>query len=64
MKFTLEDYQQRAVEQVLTGVSRARRDYVEDGERTAVGLTAPTGGRQDGDRHFGAGGALLRHRDS
>lgn len=43
MKFTLEDYQQRAVEQVLTGLSRAHRDYMEDGERTAVGLTAPTG---------------------
>ena len=43
MKFTLEDYQQRAVDQLLTGLARARRDYVEDGERTAVGLTAPTG---------------------
>lgn len=43
MKFTLEDYQQRAVDQLLAGLARARRDYVEDGERTAVGLTAPTG---------------------
>lgn len=43
MKFTLEDYQQRAVDSLLTGLARARRDYVEDGERTAVGLTAPTG---------------------
>ena len=43
MKFTLEDYQQRAVERVLTGLSRARRGYMEDQERTAVGLTAPTG---------------------
>ena len=43
MKFTLEDYQRMAVTSLLTGLSRARRDYVEDGERTAVGLTAPTG---------------------
>ncbi len=43
MRFTLEDYQVDATEGVLTGISRARRDYREDGERTAVGLTAPTG---------------------
>ncbi len=43
MKFTLEDYQQRAVDQILSGLARARRDYAEEGERTAVGLTAPTG---------------------
>lgn len=43
MRFTLEDYQISATEGVLTGISRARRDYGEDGERTAVGLTAPTG---------------------
>lgn len=43
MRFTLEDYQVAATERVLTGIARARRDYREDGERTAVGLTAPTG---------------------
>jgi type III restriction enzyme len=43
VKFSLEDYQQAAVDSLLTAVSRARRDFTEDGERTAVGLTAPTG---------------------
>lgn len=43
MRFTLEDYQVDATEGVLTAIARARRDYREDGERTAVGLTAPTG---------------------
>ena len=43
MRFTLEEYQQTAVERLLTQISRARRDFAEDGERTAVGLTAPTG---------------------
>lgn len=43
MRFTLEDYQVAATERVLTGIARARRDYREDDERTAVGLTAPTG---------------------
>lgn len=43
MKFTLEDYQQDAVDGVLAGLSKASRGYAEDGEKTAVGLTAPTG---------------------
>lgn len=43
MKFTLEDYQSKAVEGVLAGLSKARAGYSEDGELTAVGLTAPTG---------------------
>lgn len=43
MKFTLEPYQSKAVEQVLTNLSKARAGYLEDGELTAVGLTAPTG---------------------
>lgn len=43
MRFTLEDYQQAAVDRILTAIARARRDFAEDGERTAVGLTAPTG---------------------
>ncbi len=43
MKFTLEDYQEKAVEGVLANLAKARRGYLEDGEKTAVGLTAPTG---------------------
>ena len=43
MKFTLEPYQANAVESVLANLSKARAGYLEDGERTAVGLTAPTG---------------------
>jgi type III restriction enzyme len=43
VKFTLEPYQQNAVDRLFTAISRARRDFAEDGERTAIGLTAPTG---------------------
>lgn len=43
MKFTLEKYQIAAVDGVLANLSKARRGYAEDGEKTAVGLTAPTG---------------------
>lgn len=43
MKFTLEPYQNAAVESVLSGLAKARAGYLDDGERTAVGLTAPTG---------------------
>ncbi|QIK50354.1 DEAD/DEAH box helicase family protein (plasmid) [Gordonia terrae] len=43
MKFTLEPYQSTAVEMVLTGLAKARLGFLDDGERTAVGLTAPTG---------------------
>lgn len=43
MKFTLEPYQSSAVESVLTNLAKARDGYLDDGERTAVGLTAPTG---------------------
>lgn len=43
MKFTLEPYQSAAVESVLTNLAKARAGYLEDAERTAVGLTAPTG---------------------
>lgn len=43
MKFGLEGYQTKAVESILTNLSKARRGYAEDGEKTAVGLTAPTG---------------------
>lgn len=43
MKFTLEPYQSTAVESVLTNLAKARAGYLDDRERTAVGLTAPTG---------------------
>ncbi|KMV16485.1 phosphate ABC transporter permease [Mycolicibacterium conceptionense] len=43
MKFALEPYQSRAVESVLSNLAKARAGYLDDGERTAVGLTAPTG---------------------
>ncbi|MBJ8341043.1 DEAD/DEAH box helicase family protein [Antrihabitans sp. YC3-6] len=43
MKFKLESYQTTAVESALTNLAKARAGYLEDGERTAVGLTAPTG---------------------
>ncbi|MFE3280044.1 DEAD/DEAH box helicase [Nocardia sp. NPDC059239] len=43
MKFTLEDYQSTAVDKILTSLAKARAGYLEDGELTAVGLTAPTG---------------------
>lgn len=43
MKFTLESYQEKAVEGVLNNLAKAWRGYAEDGEKTAVGLTAPTG---------------------
>jgi type III restriction enzyme len=43
VKYTLEDFQSRAVDGLLSRISKARRDFAEDGERTAVGLTAPTG---------------------
>lgn len=43
MKFTLEEFQTNAVDGLLKSIAKARREYAEDGERTAVGLTAPTG---------------------
>jgi type III restriction enzyme len=44
MRFTLESYQRTAVDRALGAIARARRDFEEDSsERTAVGLTAPTG---------------------
>ncbi|MEP9384603.1 DEAD/DEAH box helicase [Nocardioides cheoyonin] len=43
MKFTLEDYQAKAVDDVLSAWSKARSGYLGDGEKTAIGLTAPTG---------------------
>ena len=43
MKYTLQDFQARAVTGLLDHVGKARREYAEDGTCTAVGLTAPTG---------------------
>jgi type III restriction enzyme len=43
VKFTLEDYQRKAVDQVLLNLAKAQRDYELDAEHTAVALTAPTG---------------------
>ena len=43
MKFILESYQQAAVDSLLSAIAKARRDYAQDGDRTAVGLAAPTG---------------------
>lgn len=43
MKFTLKDYQEDAVSEVLERLRRARRRWREDGEVQAFSLTAPTG---------------------
>lgn len=43
MKFTLKDYQDDAVAQVLERLRRARRRWREDNEVQAFSLTAPTG---------------------
>jgi len=43
MKFTLKDYQEGAVRDVLTNLRKARKRWREDGEKNAFSLTAPTG---------------------
>lgn len=43
MKFTLKDYQDEAVLDVLDNLRKARRRWKEDGDRHAFSLTAPTG---------------------
>jgi hypothetical protein len=43
MKFTLKDYQEEAVRDVLTNIRKARRRWHEDAERHAFSLTAATG---------------------
>jgi hypothetical protein len=43
MKFTLKDYQDEAVEEVLDGLRKARRRWHEDGDKHAFSLTATTG---------------------
>lgn len=43
MKFTLKDYQEDAVDDVLHTLERARTSWQRDGEETSIALTAPTG---------------------
>jgi len=43
MKFTLKDYQDDAVAQVLDRLKKARKRWHEDGEKNAFSLTATTG---------------------
>lgn len=44
MKFTLKDYQEDAVDDVLRTLERARTEWERDGKESSVALTAPTGG--------------------
>lgn len=43
MKFTLKDYQSEAVGEVLSRLRKARKDWKEDGYKSAFSLTATTG---------------------
>lgn len=43
MKFTLKDYQEEAVRQVLVNLKKASRRWREDGDKHAFSLTATTG---------------------
>ncbi|WP_051216822.1 DEAD/DEAH box helicase [Microbacterium gubbeenense] len=43
MKFTLKDYQEDAVDDVLNALERASTAWERDGEETSIALTAPTG---------------------
>ncbi|GAA0655390.1 DEAD/DEAH box helicase [Brevundimonas lenta] len=43
MKFTLINYQEEAVADVLKRLKKARKDWCEDGDRSAFSLTAATG---------------------
>jgi len=43
MKFTLKDYQEEAVRDILANLRKARKRWREDGDRHAFSLTAPTG---------------------
>lgn len=43
MKYILTDYQEAATEAIVRAIRRASRDFVQDGEYTALSLTAPTG---------------------
>lgn len=43
MKFTLKDYQEDAVDDLLSSLERARTSWQRDGTETSLALTAPTG---------------------
>src|SRR6266851_2860691 len=43
MKFTLKDYQEEAVRDVLANFRKARKRWIEDCDKHAFSLTAPTG---------------------
>ena len=43
MKLELKDYQEKAATEILAGLRKGSRDYAEDGELSAVSLSAPTG---------------------
>jgi len=43
MKFTLKDYQEEAVRDVLANIHKARKRWREDADKHAFSLTAPTG---------------------
>lgn len=43
MKFTLKDYQEDAVDDLLNTLERARTAWERDGDETSIALTAPTG---------------------
>ena len=43
MKFTLKDYQEEAVKDVLTNLEKAGRRWHQDGDKHAFSLTATTG---------------------
>src|SRR5258705_7777695 len=43
MKFTLKDYQDEAVRDVLSNLRKARKRWHEDGDKHAFSLTATTG---------------------
>jgi type III restriction enzyme len=43
MKFTLKDYQNEAVRDVLVNLRKARRRWLEEGDRNSFSLTATTG---------------------
>lgn len=43
MKYTLIDFQEKAVDAIVRRLRQARGNYAEDGDLTAIGLTAPTG---------------------
>ena len=51
MKFTLKDYQDEAVAEVLSNLRKARRRWHEDGDRHAFSLSATTGAGKTVQEH-------------